>query len=403
MEKHEYEILDTISIIVKWRKFIISTFFVCCFLAAIISLLLTPWYTSVTTLLPPEGQGFGGLNLSNLAESIPFNIPMLAGASSQSDLYVAILRSRNVKEGVIKKLNLMQVYESNNIEETLSTLSNNTKIDKSEEGLIIIKATDKSRERAASIAKAYVEELDRVNINLRITSARNTREFVGKRVAETEQRLVEAANNIKEFQEQHKTISLEEQTKAAIEADAEIRSEILSQEVQYNVLRRNFDESHGEVKIIKSRLTELKKQLEKIEMGTGLDKEEFLIPFSELPDLGVKFTFLTRDLEVSKMLYKLLMAQYEQSKIEEAKDTPTIQILDNAVPPIKRSKPKRTIMVLLAGFLSFFISGFSIFTFEYVERLKNNDIERYEKFEYSISSIQNDLRSISRKVGIGRK
>jgi len=396
MEKGEISFAEAVSILVKWRKFIVINFLAFCIIAAVISLLLPPWYTAQTTLLPPEGQTATGSGLMSLMEGLPISMPALPGMVGPSDIYIAILRSRNVREGVIKKLNLMQVYKAETMEMACEILANRTKIDKTEENIIVIKVTDRSRQRAAAIARAYVEELDRVNKNLRTSTARYTREFIEKRLKETEERLIKAAEALKEFQEKYKTVSIEDQTRAAIEAAAQVRAEIMLQEVKYNVLRRNLDESHSEVKKVKYNLMELQKQLEKIETGVNLNDGEYLIPFSEIPDLKLRLTFLTRDLEVQKALYKLLTEQYEQAKIQEAKDTPTIQVLDKAVPPQKRSKPKRRIIVMIAAILSLFVSGFVIFSSEYYQNLKTKNSQEYTALEKALLTLKGDVEGIKR-------
>ena len=263
-------------------------------------------------------------------------------------------------------------------------------------------ATDELAVLVGNWCETIVEELDRVNKNLRTSTARYTREFIEKRLKEIEERLIKAADALKEFQEKYKTVSIEDQTRAAIEAAAQVRAEIMLQEVKYNVLRRNLDESHNEVKKVKYNLTELRKQLEKIETGTNLD-DEYLIPFSEIPNLKLRLTFLTRDLEVQKALYRLLTEQYEQAKIQEAKDTPTIQVLDKAVPPQKRSKPKRRIMVLIAGILSLFISGFVIFSWEYYQNLKTKNSQEYTALEKALLTLKGDVEGIKKFFHLKRR
>jgi len=302
MRKEEIQFVESLMILIKWRRLIIINFFLFCIVTAIISLLLKPWYTSMTTLLPPEEEGLGAFSLLSLAENLPFNVPTLPGMTGPSDLYIAILRSRNVKEGVIKKLDLMRVYKAPDLEETVRKLTNRTKLDKSEEGIIIIKATDHFRERAAAIANTYVDEVERVNKDIRISRAKSTREFIAVRVNETENLLLNAAETLKDFQEQYKAIALEQQTRVAIETAASLRAQIISQQIQYNLLRQNFDETHGEVRKTESHLIELRRELGKIENGGGVPTDEYLIPFSEIPDLSLKLAFLTKDYEVQKIL-----------------------------------------------------------------------------------------------------
>jgi tyrosine-protein kinase Etk/Wzc len=130
--------------------------------------------------------------------------------------------------------------------------------------------------------------------------------------------------------------------------------------------------------MLQARITELQKQLARIESGSNdKDNDDFYIPFSELPDLGMQLARLTREFKIQESVFELLTSQYELAKIEEAKDVNTIQVLDGAVPPDKKAKPKRKIMVILTTFVAFFFSVFLAFFLEFVEKVRTEDEERY--------------------------
>jgi tyrosine-protein kinase Etk/Wzc len=140
--------------------------------------------------------------------------------------------------------------------------------------------------------------------------------------------------------------------------------------------------------MLQARITELQKQLARIESGSNdKDNDDFYIPFSELPDLGMQLARLTREFKIQESVFELLTSQYELAKIEEAKDVNTIQVLDRAVPPDKRSKPKRKIMVILSTFVAFFFSVFLAFFLEFVEKVRSEDAERYNVLIKNIKDI----------------
>ncbi len=82
---------------------------------------------------------------------------------------------------------------------------------------------------------------------------------------------------------------------------------------------------------------------------------------------------LTREVKVQETVYNLLTAQFEQAKINEARDTPTVQFLDRAVPAERKSKPKTVLNMAIAGALSLFVGIFMAFFLEYVERIRKQD------------------------------
>jgi tyrosine-protein kinase Etk/Wzc len=382
------------SLLVKWRKLIIFNFLIFSFITAAISLILPKWYTASCTLMPPDQQDSGGFDILSLLGDLPKGLSGLPGMATASDIYVAILKSRNVREGVIQDLDLMKVYEVDNMDDCLAMLDDATKLDKSEEDMIIIKTTCRTKKMAVQMAESYVQHLDRVNKAKRHTSARYTREFIEKRLAENEAELHRTAELLRDFQQKHRVISIEEQTKAAITAMAELEAQIALSEVNLNMARSQMEPSHPEVMQLALKRNELKKQAAKIESGARLDSTSYVVPFDKLPDYGLQYAFLVRDVEVQKAIYKLLAQQFEQARIKEAKDTPTIQILDKPVEPDKRSKPKRGILVIAAALLSVFVSLFIMFMAEYVERLQSADPSGYAQLSSAIHVLKNDCRGM---------
>jgi tyrosine-protein kinase Etk/Wzc len=396
MTKNKINAVEFFSLLVKWRKLIIINFLLFSLVAVVVSLVLPKWYTASCTLLPPDQSESGGFDLMSLLGDLPKGISGLPGMATPTDVYVAILKSRNVREGVIQDLNLMQVFEADNMDECLEMLDDVTKLDKTEEEMIVIRTTARTKKLAVQLAESYVQHLDRVNKAKRNTSARYTREFIEKRLHDNEADLHKAANAMRTFQQTHRVIMIEEQAKAAITAMAELEAQVALTEVNYNMARRQMDAAHPDVQQLAFKRDELKKQVDKLETGAHLDSNSYVVPFAKLPDYGLEYTFLLRDLEVQKAIYKLLMQQYEQAKIKEAKDTPTIQVLDKPVEPAKRSKPKRAIIVVAAAMLSVFVSMFLLFMFEYVERLRSSDPSTYLKLEAAWQTLLTDWRRMRR-------
>ncbi|MFQ6093230.1 MAG: Wzz/FepE/Etk N-terminal domain-containing protein, partial [bacterium] len=161
----ETNIFDYLHVLVKWRKLIVLNFLAVSLLAAGISLILPKWYTATTTILPPEEQT-SGIGLPSMLANLPLGGLGIPGVTTPAAIYVAILESRTVREGVIKNLDLMEIYKSKNIEEAVRTLGERTDIEISEEGVVQLKATARTPQRAADIANAHIEELDRKNTEL---------------------------------------------------------------------------------------------------------------------------------------------------------------------------------------------------------------------------------------------
>lgn len=391
-ETQEISLAAFFATLVQWRKLILRNFIILTVVSLIIALLLPKWYTSRTTLLPPETESGSSLSAFSVMADLPFNLKnLIGGGTSASELYLGILRSRNLREAIIKKLELMKLWETEYMADALRTLDDVTELDQTEEGLIVIATTAQSQELAQKMAQAYIDELDRVNRNIRFSTAQQTRAFIEKRFQQAEQDMQRTVGALRDFQKEHGVISLEEQTKASIKAAAELRAQMVVKEVEYDVLRKQFSESHEQIRLLKSSLEALGQQLQRVEAGTN-GTNEVLIPFSDLPDLGMKYVFLLRDTEVQRAIYKLLAQQYEEARIREMRDTPTVQVLDVPALPERKSKPKRLYYVLAGMLLSFLVSGGVIFFNNYLDRLRATESENYTRLLGAYESLRTDLR-----------
>jgi uncharacterized protein involved in exopolysaccharide biosynthesis len=240
------------------------------------------------------------------------------------------------------------------------------------------------------MANTYLDALDRINRTVNITEGQRKRIFLEKRLKEAKNDLSRAEIELKEFQEKYKLVSIEEQAKVAIEGAAKIKGEIIVAHTELEVLKQFGTGRQNEAIMLKSKIAELQNQLAKIESGnpgTNVLKENgmvegesnFYIPFNELPALGMQLGRLIREAKIQEKVFELVTSQYEMAQIEEAKDVNTIQILDHAVPPDKKSSPKRALIVILSTVVALFLSIFLAFFVEYFQRLKIEDKERYQQ------------------------
>ena len=400
-EEERINLLNYMMVLVRYRRFILLNTLAVCLIVGLISLLLPSWYTARTTLLPPERESsFFGLSSSLLGGFAPtgdLSLPLMA---TPSDIIAAILHSRTVGEKVLEKADLMKFYNTESKEEAIRELASHTKVKVTDEGLVALAFEDRDRERVALVANLFIQELDHINRTANTSRARNTRLFVEKRIKKTQKDLTRAEENLREFREEHKAISLDQQMKTAIQAAADLKAEMMLNEIELNVLSQNLSPAHPQIQQLRTRITQIRKQLEKLEFGdqdTSAEKSQTLdVAFSEVPQLSLELARLIRDLKIQETIFELLSQQHEQTKIQEAKDTPTIQILDRAVPPEKRSRPKRATMVVLAGVASLFVGVVFAFGLEYLKTSQKRNPDEFKKIEQIFSAFREDLLDIKK-------
>ena len=214
------------------------------------------------------------------------------------------------------------------------------------------------------------------------TDASRQRAFIAERLDKTEKALRQAEDALRHFQEANRAVVLQEQSKRAIEAAAQVKGQIAAAEVQLEVTRGFATETNPQVTQQKRQLEEMKRQLGQMQYSQGLDlpaesknpggepRKEFQIPFTKVPELERDLVRLTRDVKVQETVFTLLTQQFEQAKIAEARDTPNVQVLDFAVPAEFKSKPSIRENMAMAGGLSLFVGLFLAFFLEYLERIR---------------------------------
>jgi len=183
------------------------------------------------------------------------SLPLMA---TPSDVIAAILHSRTVGEKVVEKTDLMKVYSTTSKEEAIRELVSHTKVKVTDEGLVSLAFEDKDRDRAARVAILFIEELDHINRTANTSRARNTRLFIEKRMEKTQKDLTLAEENLRNFQEEHKAISLDEQMKTAIQAAADLKAEMVLNEIELNVLSQNLSPSHPRIQQLRTKIAQMK-------------------------------------------------------------------------------------------------------------------------------------------------
>ena len=400
-ELENINLYSYLAVLVKYRRFIFFNFIFICFTVGLLSLFLPNWYRAKTTLLPPEKGSLGvGISSSLLGEFSTLSGLSLPMTATPSDVFAAILKSRAVVEPVVQQENLLKVYGVSRMEDGLMEFFSHLQVKVESEGIISIEFEDKNKDRAARVANLLVEELDRVNRMTSTSKAKNARIFIEERLSQTQTNLKAAEDSLRSYQERNKAIVLDEQMKAAVQAAAELKAEMTSAEIQMNVLGKNMSPDHPQIQQLKSRINEIKRQLGMLESGSEntKDKNVLGVPFSQVPSLSLELARLTREVKIQEKLFELLTQQYEQYKIEETKDTPTVQVLDKASPPETKYKPKRAFMVLIAGIASLFLSVIFSFSLEYIERTKRKQPEDYRKVEEMISVVRKDLAGLKNMI-----
>lgn len=366
----EINLLELLQVVVRNLPLIAKITTAAVILSVVYSLTLKNVYTAKTTLLPPQKDSGGG-GAAALMAAMGGGLAGLAGGfGGSADLYLGILKSRSVTDAVIKRLDLNTELKSKNADSTRAAVQGMVKFQAGKDGIITITADYTDPAKAALLANTFVDELQKISQQLNLTKASTERSFLDKRLVVVKQDLKKAEEEMKVFQEKYKTIKADAQAAAAIEGIARLQAEVASKEVQLAALRNSMTDESSEVRTMLAGLTKLKSQLNAMSGSGGGG----VIPsVGSAPSIGVEYIRRLRELKTQEALYEQLTKQFEMAKINEARDSSSIQVLDEAVAPLSKSKPNRRSIVLFSAVAAFFCSVFLAFIKEYLAKMSPED------------------------------
>ncbi len=376
-------ILDFLTILTRHRKFISRFVLGVTVLVTVVALLSPKWYKSTAMVFPAERADiFGAIEgVSSLMKSFsPARaLSSLAGAT-ETDKYVVILKSKTVLNAVIEKFDLVRVYDITSYPEEFTTkeLLSNVEFEAEPEGNLSITVYDKDPQRAADMVNYFVEMLNTVNARLQVQNAKGNRIFIEERYQKNLKDLAAAEDSMKAFQKKHGVIAMPEQTQASIKAAAELMAQLAVKEVEAGVLRRSQTPDHPAVVAAELQVDEFKRKLEEMNAGVGgrVGKMDVFVPFNKVPELGAEYLRRYREVEMQYKILQFIAPLYEQAKVEERRDTPSVIVLDKGRPAERKSKPKISLYALIALVSSSLIALIVVLGQEMFQRLKAEDAER---------------------------
>jgi uncharacterized protein involved in exopolysaccharide biosynthesis len=340
----------------------------------LLSFLIPNRYESTTRLMPPDDKAGGGLAAiaSMVGKSVP-GLGMLAndmmGAKNSGALFVGVLQSNTVQDDLIQKFNLRKVYWDRKWEDARKDLTSRTDISEDRKsGIITIIVTDRSATRATAMAQEYVNALNNAVNSLSTSSAHRERVFLEGRLAGVNQDLESAEREFSQFASKNVALDIKEEGKAMLEAAATLQGQLIAAQSELEGLKAIYTDGNVRVRTVEARIAELQRQIQKLggkynpdingqitENATGQPNgSESLYPtIRRMPVLGVSYADLFRSTKVQEVIFETLTQEYEMAKVQEAKEIPTVKVLDPASTPESKSFPPRILILLVCTILTF--------------------------------------------------
>lgn len=348
----EISLLDLAIVLAKFKKLILGLPVLVGALTVGVTLLMTPIFTATTAILPPQQSQSTASALLGQLGGLAGMAGAAAGIKNPSDLYVGMLKSRTVADAMIARFDLVNYYEAELTQDARKSLEGVSSFSAGKDGIITISVDDKDPELAAKMANAYVEELNKLTEVLAVTEASQKRLFFERQMVDARDRLVAAEIEARSAMERGGLASIDAQGQAMIGVTARLRGQISVKEVEIGAMRAFAAEENPRLKAAQQELLALQTELARIEGASALREGQAGAESSA----GATNLQLLRNVKYYETLYQMLAQQFELAKIEEAKDSALIQVLDAAIPPERKSKPKRALIVILAVLAAGFVA-----------------------------------------------
>ncbi len=299
--------------------------------AALLSLLLPNWYRAESTLLPPtEGAESGFGLLAGMIQTSALNNLGFTTTSTPSDVFGEILKSRLLSEAAVNRFGLAKIYHRKGMDRTIKEFMRHLSVRVNAAGLLNVSFEDRDARRAADVTNFLVSELDRFNVETYKTRGKRLRQFLEGRVGDVQRQLVASENRLLDYERTHRVVSSTE-TEAARGV-----SDILAQKFSLETQRAYVS---GFTSPGSTERVNIERQLNALNSEIG-----------KLPDIKMAGARLALEVEVQRKLLMLMTAQFEDARMQETRDTPTVTVLDVATAPQVKLRPVRSLIVAAAAF-----------------------------------------------------
>ncbi len=342
-------------------------------LATIFAFLIPSTYDATVRLMPPDSSAVSGssamlglmLGVGSSSSSgggtgaggLASTVGDLLGTQKPGPLFIGILSSRTVSDSMIDRFDLRKVYGCKTYAAARRKLFSRTTFQEDKKsGLITITVKDRDRYRATAMPEAYVEELNNLLSHVNTSAASREREFLEKRLVDANSELQDASKKLSEFSSKNATLDPEDQGKAMLDSAAMLEGQLIAAKSELSGLKQIYTPENVRVRSLQANIEALEKQVN--DMGgkdysgsTTLDSKSLYPSIRQLPILGREYADLYRRAKVDEIIFEMLTESYEMAKVQEAKETPSVKILDHAKTPEKPDWPPRLWFAAIGAFL----------------------------------------------------
>jgi len=376
-EESEISLFDLLIFLAERRRTVLVVPAACAIVAIVVSLLLPNWYTATVTLLPPAQNSSLGSAIASQLGNLG-SVAALAGGGlgikNPNDMYVGMLRSQTVEDGMVRDFHLQSEYHQRLVSGARKVFEGHTSVDGSgKDGLIHISVEARNPQRAVELANGYVNEFRDLSKNLAITEAQQRATFFEQQLLQAKNNLANAEVSLQQTEQATGLIQMDSQAKALIESAASLRAQIAAKEVQIQAMQTYATGENAQVVEAQQELESMRGQLARLG-GSEESANSLMPPKGKLTEAGLTYVRNLRDVKYYETIFDILARQFEIAKLDQAKEGALVQVVDPAVLPDRKSSPHRTIIVLVSTVVGLFLGVLAAFVQAGWARLEDDPV-----------------------------
>lgn len=389
-----------LGVLYRRRRFITRTVLFSTILVAGYSLIMPKTFRSEAVIVPTKD----GSSMSMLDAFSGGLLGMGLGRGTTEILLLkALLESRTLRDNIVRQFNLQEVYQAQNLDEAVLRLAKSITVTLTTDNTMEVSFGHATgyfsfnegdelviRIFVRDIAQGIILQLDSLNRRTQGVEARNYRIFIEHRRATTEGELAELEDSLARFQTIHHVTVVDQQIQATYQAAAILEAELIKQELELAITAAKLGPDNPIVASLREGLDAAGKAFEHSFGGGGTEKRYMLGYDRDLPDLMKQYLRLVRDIKIQTEIFAFITSKYEESKLREAQDIPTINVLDYPIVPEIRAAPHRSVLVITTGVLMTILAVLLSFVLEAIDRVR---LEHPEQFQLALGRSKGTKRS----------
>lgn len=315
------------------------------------SLTMPQYYKSTVNCVPPSADeaGLGGA-LAGISSTLKdIGLSKIGGKSGESFEFISLLFSRTIRDSMIHRFKLIDEYDMQGeiMDDVRSELDDNLEVMLHEEGNYEITIWSQNPQKSVEMCNTFVSYANEIANRVQRMEAEKSVRYMERRLAMMDSILSSITDSLDYFSRTYRLFSPIDQAKASAEALANVKSELLKQEMVLGLLKENYGDSDPQVRAAQGLVKELQGQYERAQTQPGFAGNFAL---TDAAGVGATYMRLFAEYEAYSKLKAFLLPSLEQARLDINKTSPALLVVDKPEPAEKRDRPKRMLLAAGSGF-----------------------------------------------------